>query len=771
MDINSFILLLNDPLITSFLFQYAASKGFDKIFKELKKAKVDKQRNSVEWQFLMILERATHEFCEKFEIEYDESSLERLITSASNMHTLSSKQNLIELLNTLLNANQDFGVTLGEKEYAFWIENFDKIVSEPQFISVYNYLNRKTIQEIETHAGTQYEILKYIPHEDVFPVFLTARPVSLTPVFLGRDGDVARILKKISCSNKALIAHGIGGIGKTELAKKILFDLSKTLSSSSGIYYLAWVPYKENIGLKKSICFSFWGHTQRDNIETLYLRTTKIIDYLKEKIILFIDNIDSNSDSELPLLSSFPCPIIATGRCNELYGLETYNVKELSKNNCKRLFYKFYTLEKNDSVLNKILEKCAFHTITIELVAKLACSEEITLLELAEWIQKNNFDIGTETVSATSYEKISKHDLLVNQIKKLFPIADLTPEEKAVLCKFSVMPNLPLSTEQAKKWVGIGRNSTINTLASRGWIQKHKVSNKIYYQMHFVIASAIQEQFGNDYYSYCSSLIKSISDDIERNHYEHGYQKADIIPYTLSIVEHTKKHRSSKDDATLLWRIGDVLRDVGDFENAYACLTNAQELFEKVCGCCSKEMADCLNSIGAILYSSGKEGAICYYQKALDIYKAIYGCEHIYLAKVYNNLGLAQLDISVESARNNFNSAFLIWKKEYGTNHPYTATAYSNLGLTYEKEENYTEALRCYETALEWRKKCLDPFHPEISTSYYNIALIYLKLKHPDLALDYMNKSYDICLQTLGSRHPYTIDALTQIQEICGYIN
>lgn len=133
------------------------------------------------------------------------------------------------------------------------------------------------------------------------------------------------------------------------------------------------------------------------------------------------------------------------------------------------------------------------------------------------------------------------------------------------------------------------------------------------------------------------------------------------------------------------------------------------------------------------------------------------------MAKVYNNLGLAQLNDSVEKARNNFNSAFTIWKKEYGTNHPYTATAYSNLGLTYEKEKRYKDALHYYIIALKWRKKCLNPFHPEISTSYYNIASTFLELKHPDLALKYMNKSYEISFQTLGSRHPDTIDGSFQI--------
>lgn len=94
-------------------------------------------------------------------------------------------------------------------------------------------------------------------------------------------------------------------------------------------------------------------------------------------MLLIVDNVENPKDDKLFSLTSYlNCRTLITSRCDGYKNLKRIPIPSLDKEYCKQLFEHYYTIEKNDSIVNKILELADYHTVTIELLAKIADTEE-----------------------------------------------------------------------------------------------------------------------------------------------------------------------------------------------------------------------------------------------------------------------------------------------------------------------------------------------------------------------------------------------------------
>ena len=62
-------------------------------------------------------------------------------------------------------------------------------------------------------------------------------------------------------------------------------------------------------------------------------------------------------------------------------------------------------------------------------------------------------------------------------------------------------------------------------------------------------------------------------------------------------------------------------------------------------------------------------------------------------------------------------------QKTLPPNHPDLATSYSNIAAVYQNMGEYSKALSLHEKALEIVQKTLPPNHPDLATSYSNIGV------------------------------------------------
>ncbi|WP_379969122.1 NB-ARC domain-containing protein [Ectobacillus sp. sgz5001026] len=243
--------------------------------------------------------------------------------------------------------------------------------------------------------------------------------------FVGRDKDLDAIKKKILGNYPVISIIGDGGVGKTALTLKCLYELID--DPIQPFEAVIWISLKtktlnngEFINIKNTITSTFELYKEiknvliGDNIEILdnNMVTNEILEYMKEfKTLLVLDNLESiNSESIREFLFEIPSgsKILTTSRIGigefeARHVLEGFNKKErvyylrrLAQN------YKLKdVLKMNEEELNDICEKLHSNPLAIKwFVANLMKGEPI------QSILSNTQDLTSYCMSNV-YDKLS----------------------------------------------------------------------------------------------------------------------------------------------------------------------------------------------------------------------------------------------------------------------------------------------------------------------------------------------------------------------------
>ncbi|MDR2579425.1 MAG: tetratricopeptide repeat protein [Fibromonadaceae bacterium] len=101
-------------------------------------------------------------------------------------------------------------------------------------------------------------------------------------------------------------------------------------------------------------------------------------------------------------------------------------------------------------------------------------------------------------------------------------------------------------------------------------------------------------------------------------------------------------------------------------------------------------------------------------------------------------------------------NALEISEKILGKEHPNIATTYNNMALVFNDRGDYDKALEYYDYALAIFEKVLGREHLSTAATYNNMALIFENRGDYDKALEYYGYALDICEKILGKEHPST---------------
>lgn len=250
-----------------------------------------------------------------------------------------------------------------------------------------------------------------------------------TEHFVGRRETVDFLVGQL-IDGRSCYLHGIGGIGKTEIAKAVLKKIKEIPSSDSGITHILWINYTaENFAL--SLIRALDIDKNIHNIEQGFQKALAIINQYQGRLLLIIDNVENAEDTYLLSLANYlDCRILVTSRCAGFSSLLEVPVSPLSENECMTLFYAYYHGVSDDITLRKIIRLTDCHTVTVELLAKIADSEEMLLYEFYESLTRCGFDISEEEVTA-SHEKMQEEGRVIEQLKKLFYAYGCSAEERS----------------------------------------------------------------------------------------------------------------------------------------------------------------------------------------------------------------------------------------------------------------------------------------------------------------------------------------------------
>ena len=211
-----------------------------------------------------------------------------------------------------------------------------------------------------------------------------------------------------------------------------------------------------------------------------------------------------------------------------------------------------------------------------------------------------------------------------------------------------------------------------------------------------------------------------------------------------------------KEDADLLFQLGNCEKKFGDYKKALIYYDKCLEIDIKILGPEHHSVALLYHNIGSLWNNKGYYNkAIKYYQKSLDIIIKIFGKDDTDVARLYNSIGLLFNNKGdYEKALEYYFKSLGIMLKTLGANHTDVATLYNNIGYLWNEKGDFDKAIKFYNNCLNIRLKTLSSTDPSIATIYNNIGSVLSAIGDNEKAIEFNQSCLDIRLISLGSEHP-----------------
>ena len=323
---------------------------------------------------------------------------------------------------------------------------------------------------------------KNIPLADPQKPVLARKNVLPKDGFIGRDTELQDIHARLQ-QNPILFLHGIGGIGKSELAKQYAANYQSDYDT------VFFAPYDTDIVFlianDSSITINNFSRAENEAIEKYYERKLQklkeLISSNGERILLIIDNLDTTEDKNIKILFELGCRVLITSRVDlgTTFMRPQMEVKAFSDTAIAReLFNQYYKFSEAESTdVDAIINLVQGHTLAIELIAKQVDAEWSTVHEIREKLELGGLSsIGDEDIDSVKDDDLSQNSAF-GHIKALFDLSvfekDNKDNELYILANLSLMPFSGIDRNLFAKWCDLdnyGGKSCVRRLVKSGWV-------------------------------------------------------------------------------------------------------------------------------------------------------------------------------------------------------------------------------------------------------------------------------------------------------------
>ncbi len=337
------------------------------------------------------------------------------------------------------------------------------------------------------------------------------------------------------------------------------------------------------------------------------------------------------------------------------------------------------------------------------------------------------------------------------------------------LCAFLASDDIPLGLfrdhadklpEPLKSTVtdNLALNNAVASLRRYSLIQKDGDALSLHRLVQAVARDRLSGDGREDWAYTAVRLVNSAfpvgSEDLEPGTWP---QCAQLLPHALAITAcAVAMEIEANDTSHLLNQIGLYLRGVADFAGAKSALERALAIDEKTHGPDHPAVATDLNHLGLVFWDlQDLDSAKYSYEQALRIDEAANGPDHPTVATDVNNLGLVFYDLGMPvRARECFERALAISRKAYGPCHREVAVHLNNLGLALHRLRDLHGAKKLYEQALRIDEVAYDPGHPTLAIRLCNLGGVLRDLGDLGAAREHYERGLRIAEKACGLDHP-----------------
>ena len=653
-----------------------------------------------------------------------------------------------------------------------WIvpSSFEKILNEPENADLREYFF-----SVEPSGETPR----------VLPKILTnSLPTGPEIGLVGRDEIVDELCAMLDDEKCVALVRGLGGIGKTAVMQKVC---DKILTDKDNRNHVAWITCGDSLEDDfLALCDAF-GIPKNIGKEESFNAVLRAMKGMEGRLYLFLDDLSRDSViKDLKTLNSLRpnVHVMITSR-RQIKGIPHLELHELNDGSAIDMFYGYYERDKERKYLEDARgiidsESVKRHTLLVELLAK-AANRSFDTLDVfrGELEKKGFFEVSKAKLEGAHDENLTIEESVI----KLYGISGLTPEQRRIMCLFSIFTPEKAIYGQVVEWAGFDEND-VEELVKLGWL----VRSESGYVIHQIVRDSISRQVGNSLkIEEYGELLEKAADTDSYLSVKLGYTKVrerlvlaeDVarsvnrrIKEMLVIGEWSKQDKAFLQSISILLNnMAGVYQAQGDYEKALEYNGKALDVRERVLGSGHPDTAATYNNMAVVYKAKGDyEKALENYGKALEIVERTLGNDHPYTAATYNNMaGVYKEQGDYEKALKYYGKALEIVERTLGSGHPDTAATYNNMAGVYQEQGDYDKALEYYDKALEVVEKILGSGHPDTAATYNNMAGVYKEQGDYEKALKLYEKAFTVFMTKLGVNHPYTqsTQLSVEIMKLC----
>lgn len=362
--------------------------------------------------------------------------------------------------------------------------------------------------DVQTVIDALEELITYA---DIDGIYLLDSFQYNSACFIGRQQEIEKADAVLQ--EKGLVfLSGIGGIGKTEIARRYAF---KNRGRYDTITFLVF-----DSSIKELVCneVKINGVIREENesAEDYFKRKLEIMkNILTPEDLLIIDNFDVETDEDLETLLECPCKFIFTTREDfRDFNYPQINIDKIDdREEILELFGSYndssYTQEE-DNAVRKIIDLVDHHTMTVELIAKYLRDTMESPVSLYERFLKKEGITGTDQTNVRQRKDSRLRIQSVNMhLKTLFDVSGFDRYESEIISSLSLFAGIRLKKSKFEELCAVEEVETrLEALIKRGWIEFNDQTEKI--SLHQVIQDLIYKELPPDT-SGCPHIVAGIS--------------------------------------------------------------------------------------------------------------------------------------------------------------------------------------------------------------------------------------------------------------------
>lgn len=619
-------------------------------------------------------------------------------------------------------------------------------------------------------------------------------PFSRNPFFTGRE-EIMKALhaqistKQMTALTQSYALHGLGGVGKTQIALEYAY---RHALEYSAVFWIGAETDEQIVTSLLRIAEALQLPMREDQDQQRVVAAVQHWLISHDQWLLIWDNVENLETLDRFLPSTRSGAILITTRCQTLgtfaYGLDLSPMEQ--KESVTFLLRRAKVLKPGPEGVAEQVQQFAMrapaeYAAAVELVTAmeglpLALDQVGAYLEetgcsFSDYLQRYEQQRAsllnrrgrprgghpssvTATIRLANQRVVQDYPQAANLLRLCALLsAEGIPEELFVA---------HISSSEATGDCGVKDlyqlDEAIAALRSFSLVQRHSETRTL--SIHRLVQAVLWEEMSEqERHLWQWRAIRSLNAAFPEIIPENWPQCERFLPHLLTCAAAIPHDELDQDLAEILRKTADYLRGRARFEQAGPLYRRALHIEEQLHGPDQLRMAAPLYGLALLLFEQGKYmQAEPLARRALSIWERALQPGDTELARPLIGLAIVLFSQGKYAQTERLcQRALSLNEQALGSEHPQILPALINLADVSNEQGRYTEAEPLYRRAMRIQKQALGAEHPQLAYPLCGLGRLYTRQGREKQAKVLYQRAFQMRKRTLGAEHPYLAEPLT----------